>query len=61
MTIYAIIFEDNVGRCRWSTNPSESLLFVKSNHNRLNILDAEKKVMMLQKPVPLEKNGCNHG
>lgn len=46
------------GRCRWSTNSGESLLFVKSENDKLNILDAEKKVFTLKKPASLSPD-CN--
>ncbi len=50
---------DRICRCRWSTNTGESLLFVKYDHYKLNILDVEKKVLTLHDPAALEDNYCN--
>ena len=48
---------DGWGRCRWSSNPDEPLLFVKYDHRRLNILDTEKKAFVLKGPVEIESIG----
>lgn len=48
---------DDTGRCRWSTNTDEPLLFVKSGSNKLDILDAEKKVLTLKKSISF--GSCN--
>ena len=45
------------GRCRWSSNPDEPLLFVKYDANRLNILDIEKKALILKDPIQNESVG----
>ena len=50
----SINFLDYVGRCRWSTNADESLIFAKFDENKLNILDAEKKVLTLKRSVQLD-------
>ncbi len=51
---------DWTGRCRWSFNIGEPLLFVKFKSNKLNLLDVEKKALILRIPVELEKSGiCN--
>lgn len=44
---------DSHGRCRWSTSAGEPLIFVKYAKNRLNILDVEKKTLILTAPVAL--------
>lgn len=49
---------DAWGRCRWSTNTDEPLLFVKYYFDKLNILDSEKKGWILAKPVALENDQC---
>ena len=41
---------DETGRCRWSSNPDEPLLYVKYDRAFLNILDTEKKVLILKGP-----------
>ena len=43
-----------MGRCRWSINADEPLLFVKYDWRLLNILDAEKKALILKSPVEIE-------
>lgn len=54
------ILLDDSGRCRWSTNSGEPILFTKYENNRLNILDIEKKVSLLKEPIQFEKEGnCN--
>ena len=45
---------DYYGRCRWSTNSDEPLLFVKYDFKKLNILDSEKKIMTLKEPMQLD-------
>ena len=50
---------DDVGRCRWSSNPDEPLLYVKHDGNLLNILDTEKKALILKSPVEIESM-CKH-
>ena len=52
---------DSLGRCRWSTNPAEPLLFVKYDYRQLNILDVEKKALTLKEPVQIESDegNCN--
>ena len=51
------ILLDDSGRCRWSTNSGEPILFTKYENNRLNILDIEKKVSLLKEPIQFEKEG----
>jgi len=49
---------DGYGRCRWSTNTGEPLLFVKYDRrilNVLNVLDDEKKALILSNPAEFEK------
>ena len=48
---------DDCSRCRWSTNPDEPLLFVKYDWSLLNILDTEKKALILKSPVEIESIG----
>ena len=48
---------DYSGRCRWSTNSDEPLLFVKYDGNQLNILDVEKKVLTLKNSIQTESKG----
>ena len=48
---------DPVGRCRWSTNPDEPLLYVKYDERLLNILDTGKKALILKSPVEIEPDG----
>lgn len=56
---YYNLFVDTNCRCRWSTT-GEPLLFVKSAHNKLNVLDVEKKALMMKDPISLEKlEDCN--
>ena len=44
--------------CRWSA--AESLIFVKYDHNHLNILDAENKTLTLKSSIELENlSNCN--
>ena len=50
-------FKDAFGRCRWNTNPDEFLLFIKYSRSKLNILDAEKKVMTLKESLQLNRFG----
>ena len=50
---------DYAGRCRWSTNTGESLLFVKYDDNILNILDVDKQVFILKEPVQLDPGNCS--
>lgn len=45
---------DWLGRCRWSTNSDEPLLFVKYHDNLLDILDVEKKVLTLKSSIQLD-------
>ena len=43
------------GRCRWSTNFDEPLVYIKYDQGRLNILDVETKTLILKNPVQLEE------
>ena len=48
-------FLDQSARCRWSTHPGESLLYVKYEGNKLNILDVEKaKHLLLNDGIELD-------
>lgn len=47
---------DGTGRCRWSTNTGEPLVFIKYDRSQLNILDIEKKALALKSPVQLESS-----
>ena len=49
---------DAVGRCRWCSVKGEPLLFVKHKENQLNLLDTEKKTLLLKNPIQLEKKGA---
>ena len=49
---------NDFGKCRWSTNPDEPLLFVRHYHDALNILDIEKKTLTLKESIPLTQY-CN--
>lgn len=40
---YVINSLDVEGRCRWSINSEEPLLFIKYDRNQLNVLDVEKR------------------
>lgn len=51
---------DDYARCRWSSDISESRLYVKYDWEKLNILDLEKKVLTLKNPVKLD-NSSNYG
>ena len=44
---------DDYGRCRWSTNPDEPLLFVKYDKRLLNVIDTEKKALVSKSPVEI--------
>ena len=44
------------GRCRWSTNPDEALLFIKYDSSKYRILDVEKKAFVFKVPIQLESN-----
>lgn len=46
---------DPHGRCRWSKNVGEPFLFVKYDLGRLNVLDVEKKTLILKSPIQLER------
>ena len=45
---------DSFGRCRWSTNTDEPLLFIKYRVYLLYILDAEKKALTSKRPIELD-------
>ena len=45
---------DHFGRCRWSSNSGEPLLFVKYDNNQLNVLDVEKKALTLKTPHQID-------
>lgn len=49
---------DPYGRCKWSTNASEPLLFVKYDCNKLNILDIEKRTPIFKNTIQTEKGKC---
>ena len=44
-------------RCRWSTDASEQLLYIKFNERYLNILDSQKGQLILKEPF--EISGSN--
>ena len=48
---------DVTGRCRWSSNPDEPLLYVKYDLSQLNILDVEKGTLILKSPVEIDSKG----
>ena len=48
---------DPWNRCRWSSNPDEPLLFVKYDWRQLDILDVEKKALILKSPVEIDSTG----
>lgn len=50
--MYGVLL-DSYGRCRWSTNVGEPLVFVKYGETHLNILDIEKKALTLKSSVQL--------
>ena len=58
--MFLSILIDGSGSCRWSSNSSEPLLFVKHDSNKLNILDAEKKALVLTDSVVTEKDGSHN-
>ena len=43
-----------MGRCRWSPNSDEPLLFIRYDWRQLNILDAEKNAFTLKSPIQME-------
>ena len=43
----SLAVSDDSTLCRWSTNNGDPSLFVKYSKNLLNVLDAEKRVMLL--------------
>ena len=45
---------DYFGRCRWSTLSGEPLLFIKYDDGKLNIIDTEKKGLILKDSVQLK-------
>ncbi len=52
---------DYYGRCRWGADAGEPFLFVKYDINKLNILDGEKKALILSNPIQLDaRNGTNY-
>ena len=51
---------DSLARCRWSSNPDEPLLYVKYDERFLNILDVEKKALILKSPVEIESEEGRH-
>ena len=53
-------FVDDGGRCRWSSNGSEPILYVKYDRNKLNMMDAEKKTLILANPLQLDLDGNYH-
>ena len=46
---------DWYNRCRWCPNAEEHLVYVKYDLWLLNILDAQKGVLTLKNPIPLEE------
>lgn len=50
---------DDYNRCRWSTNFGDSLLFVKYDSHLLNILDVEKKTLMMKESLILCESSKN--
>lgn len=53
---------DSDGRCQWSSNSGEPLLYVKHHLNDLNILDAVRNCFILKETFELDNNdgeGCN--
>ncbi len=48
---------DGYGRCRWSMNANDPLLFLKFGLDRLNILHIEKKAVALKYSIYLEQKG----
>lgn len=51
-----LVLGDSSARCRWSPIIGESYLFVKYSRRQLNILDAEKKMLALKRPIQLERS-----
>lgn len=49
------IFLDAVARCRWSINSGEPSIFIKYDWNKLNVLDLEKKAVLMQNSTQLEE------
>lgn len=47
---------DDLGRCRWSTNVGEDILFVKYDRVNLNMLDVEKKALTLKYSIRCDGN-----
>jgi len=57
--LYFFSFLSNIGitnQCRWISEVSESLLFVKYDGANLNIHDVHKKSLELKSPVKLDAN-----
>ena len=51
---------DDYARCRWSTNSGEPMLYVKYDDKLLNIMDTEKKILILKDLVGFDRgNLCN--
>ena len=48
---------DALGRCKWSSHPDEPLLYVKYDQRLLNILDTEKKALILKSPIQIDSAG----
>ena len=48
---------DECGRCRWSTDLSEGILYVKYHRSQLNLLDVEKKKLIFKTSIRTEEKG----
>ena len=51
---------DPWNHCRWSTNPDEPLLFVKYDLKLLDILDIEKKALILKSSLKIDQKSKNN-
>lgn len=51
---FSVRFVDAWGRCKWSPNIGEPVLFIKYEMIQLNLLDCEKKSFILKEPVQLD-------
>lgn len=57
-SLFLYCYLDGYAHCRWSTESSEPLLYVKYEGNKLNILDIEKKARTLPDSILINKPGC---
>ena len=56
----SLLYLDDRNRCRWSTDPSEQLVFVRYNRNQLNIYDVQKSMLILKNPIVIENSSTSN-